>query len=341
MKLNVAVTKTVVIAIVVAGVTNGVQFFISSRLNSKTEAKYKSQIEQLNATIDKIGPLVECWTVDERAKATKGTTVLENELTNIQIPESCVQSNYIMDKYDVVGKFYKIDLTNGTPLTKDMFMETELDDTSRELDITADVFPIGLAVGDYVDLRLIYPKGEDYIVLSHLRVNEINSETVKCIVKEEQILFYDSATIENFINKSKGSMTYLIKYTEPGIQEPAKITYSVPQSIMNLLDANPNIVEEINNGAINRDMIDTATQAIDDETGGILSGGRSELISKIQTARQLYDTVQEEMKQEQMMEEASSEEGGDEQPFGATDANGIPVTESVDLSGGSDVGGVE
>lgn len=341
MKFNVAVTKTVIIAVAVATVTNGAQFFISSRLNSKTEEKYKSQIEQLNATIDAIGPLVDCWTVDEKAKATAGSTVLESEVVNIQIPESCVQSNFVMDKYDIIGKFYKVDLTHGTPLTKDMFMETELDDTSRSIDISADVFPIGLAVGDYVDLRLLYPKGEDYIVLSHLRVNEINSDTIKCILNEQQILFYDSAVVENFLNKSKGSATYFIKYTEPGIQEPAKITYSVPQSIMNLLDSNPNIVEQIENGSVNRDVIDTATQAITDDDGGVLAGGRSELISKIQTARQLYDSVQEEVKlQSANTDESSSEEGGDEIPFGATDANGLPVTESIDLSG-SDVGGVE
>ncbi len=341
MKFNVAVTKTVVIAVAVATVTNGAQFFISSRLNSKTEAKYKSQIEQLNATIEEIGPLVDCWTVDPKAKSTVGSTVLESEIINIPIPESCVQSNFVMDKYDIVGKFYKVNISNGTPLTKDMFMDKELDDTSRSLDISADTFPIGLAVGDYVDLRLLYPKGEDYIVLSHLRVNEINSDTIKCILDEQQILFYDSAVVENFLNKSKGSATYFIKYTEPGIQEPAKVTYSVPQSIMNLLDSNPNIAKEIQNGSVNRDVIDSGTQAITDEVGGVLAGGRSELISKIQNARQLYDSVQEEIKaQAPSTDGGSSEEGGDETPFGATDANGLPVTGSIDLSG-SDVGGVE
>lgn len=339
MKLNMAVTKTIAIVAVVAGVTNGVQFFISSKLNEKSEAKYLSQINQLNATIEAIGPLVDCWTVTEKSKADKGLTVLESDLEKIKIPESCVQSNYILDKYDVIGKFYKVDLNNGTPLTKDMFMDSELDDTTRELDLTADVFPVGVKVGDYLDLRLLYPKGEDYIVLSHLRVNEINGDTIKCALDEQQILFYDSATVENFLNKSKGSMTYFAKYTEPGIQEPAKITYSVPQSIMNLLDSNPNIVKDISNGSVNRDVIDSNTSAIDDETGGVLSGGRTELIAKIQTAKELYDSMQIEMQAQSGFEDSSSSEE-DEQPFGATDANGLPVTDAVDLSE-ADNGGVE
>lgn len=339
MKLNMAVTKTIAIVAVVAGVTNGVQFFISSKLNEKSEAKYLSQINQLNATIEAIGPLVDCWTVTEKSKADKGLTVLESDLEKIKIPESCVQSNYILDKYDVIGKFYKVDLNNGTPLTKDMFMDSELDDTTRELDLTADVFPVGVKVGDYLDLRLLYPKGEDYIVLSHLRVNEINGDTIKCALDEQQILFYDSATVENFLNKSKGSMTYFAKYTEPGIQEPAKITYSVPQSIMNLLDSNPNIVKDISNGSVNRDVIDSNASAIDDETGGVLSGGRTELIAKIQTAKELYDSMQIEMQAQSGFEDSSSSEE-DEQPFGATDANGLPVTDAVDLSE-ADNGGVE
>lgn len=339
MKLNMAVTKTIAIVAVVAGVTNGVQFFISSKLNEKSEAKYLSQINQLNATIEAIGPLVDCWTVTEKSKADKGLTVLESDLEKIKIPESCVQSNYILDKYDVIGKFYKVDLNNGTPLTKDMFMDSELDNTTRELDLTADVFPVGVKVGDYLDLRLLYPKGEDYIVLSHLRVNEINGDTIKCALDEQQILFYDSATVENFLNKSKGSMTYFAKYTEPGIQEPAKITYSVPQSIMNLLESNPNIVKDINNGSVNRDVIDSNSSAIDDETGGVLSGGRTELIAKIQTAKELYDSMQIEMQAQSGFEDSSSSEE-DEQPFGATDANGLPVTDAVDLSEANN-GGVE
>lgn len=330
MKRNAIVVTVIVVASIL--VTNGLQFFITSKINSRSEAKYKSQIEELNSTITAIGPLQDCWTIkkDLNNKTVPGTMVTENEVEAIKIPESCINESFVMDKYDVVGKFYKIGLSHGTPFTKDMFMEKELDNTVRELDISADVFPIGLAVGDYVDFRLLYPRGEDYIAISHVRVNEINGGTVKMQLNEQQILFYDSATIENFLNTTKGSMTYLAKYTEPGIQEPAKVTYSVPQTIMNLLSKNPNIVSKIENGTVARDVIDSGTQAISSEEAGALQGGRSGMLAKITAARGLYDTVQKE-KEEAAKAQQSSAASGEGSGFGLTDANGKPI----DLTGGA------
>ncbi len=52
-----------------------------------------------------------------------------------------------------MDKFYKIAISSGTPLTDDMFMSEELDDTTRETDLIADSWSVGLKKGDYVDLR--------------------------------------------------------------------------------------------------------------------------------------------------------------------------------------------
>lgn len=340
--------KNSIIAIIVIAasvtVTNGLQFFIVSKIDNKSRQKYESQILDLNTTLEEIGPLTDVWTVKKGiSKDIAGTTIMDGDLEKIKFPESAVQENFIMDKYDAVDKYYKVDLTYGTPLTNDMIMDTELDDTSREQDIVADVFPVGLKVGDYVDIRLLYPKGEDYVVVSHLRVDEINSDTVKVVMTEQQRLFYDSAYVENYINSQSGSLTYFAKYTEPGIQKEATVTYSVPQSIMTLLNNNPDIVTDIQNGVINRDVIDSNTELITSDEAGSLQSGRTDYKSKIQAARQLYESTQQQVKEE---EASNTEDASEESTFGATDANGLPL----DLNSGgssststdsSDTGGVE
>ena len=44
-------------------------------------------------------------------------------------------------------------------------MAEPIEDSTREYDIVANILPIGLKEGDYIDFRIVYPLGEDYIVL--------------------------------------------------------------------------------------------------------------------------------------------------------------------------------
>lgn len=146
----------------------------------------------------------------------------------------------------------KVDLHAGTILTSDLTYEDEIvaaDVRKQEYNIIS--LPTQLQTGEFVDIRLTLPNGQDYIVVSHKQVeiptiNGIDSE--KCIwmqLSEVEILNMSSAIIEAY--KMNGGKLYATRYVEPGIQEAAKVTYLPSGDVLALMMRDPNAVAEAKN----------------------------------------------------------------------------------------------
>ncbi len=118
------------------------------------------------------------------------------------------------------------------------------------------VLPMDLVTGDYIDIRLMLPSGQDYIIVSKKEVEIPNiggvdsEDTVWINLSEDEILHMSCAIYEAY--KIKGSKIYATKYTEAGMQEAATPTYPVNESTSRLLQNNPNIVEKAMNEIANR-----------------------------------------------------------------------------------------
>ena len=143
----------------------------------------------------------------------------------------------------------KIDLNANTVLTTTM-IEPEAEKTTndiREQTYNMISLPIDLVSGDYVDIRIMLPNGTDFIVLPKIKITIPDVEgtyltdTIKVNINEEQLLTMSSAIVEAY--KIEGAKLYAIKYTEPGIQETATITYEPRSDIKTLIKNDPNIVE--------------------------------------------------------------------------------------------------
>lgn len=317
--------KLMLISGVVCSVlTNGVQFGIQYKIGSNTKAKYEKQIANYRQTLKEIGELTTCYTT-ALPKAKAGDKILSEEaIEEIQIPASCVQDTYITDYSEIKDKEYKIEIHKGTPLTKDMFMSKEIDDSTRHVDISATVFPTDLVVGDYIDFRIIYPKGEDYIVLPKVRIDAITGNTVNVLLNEEDIVFYDSACVDNFMNAKAGSILYMTKYVEPGLQAKAHRTYSIPSNIQTLITNNPNIVKDVQQGTVDRDVMERFGVVTNEELSA-LGSGRGALVSKLQQAR---DTFTQNKKEEADLQTADSIEDQLEVEDASTSSNN--TSEAVD-----------
>ncbi|WP_268624606.1 SAF domain-containing protein [Paenibacillus alvei] len=272
------------IAIVFIGTNVGQYFLIWGPKQEKLTASYNQEIATLQATIDRLGPMVGIWTIKDGVQGLyPGKEVAETDLELRQLPESLVNQSYVLDAESIIGKYYRIGLTPGTVLSKDMVMEDNLDDTTREYDVVANVMPIGLKVGDYVDFRIVYPLGEDYIVLTHKRVEAIHDKTIKFKMDEKEIHMYQASLIDYFLQKKNGSSLYLAKYVEPGIQKEATQYYAVPKNILAIMVADPNIISKINTDLNNstRSMIDAGISRVSPEAGQDISSGRKEIEGKV------------------------------------------------------------
>lgn len=293
--------KLIIVGVILGFVLSGVAtFFITNYFHNKETEQLTSQIATLNANLDAIGPIVTCYTV-------QSATFPGQEITEDLIVEQSIPSSFKNDSFatieDLVGLYSKVAITPGTPITKDMVMSEEVVDSMREVDISGNRWPIGLKEGDYVDLRITYPRGEDFIVLSHKRVMSITEQTLKVHMTEEEQHLYQAALVDYYLSRGHGGDLYLTKYVEPGIQEEAAVYYSVPSNIEAVCRKNPNIIDLAQVTVENtlRDMINAARAEFPDGdgSGSEIKGGRDELNSKVNSDFSVYEVEEEKREQEE------------------------------------------
>jgi hypothetical protein len=261
--------------------SNVLQYFVIwGPKEDKLIAAHTEEVDALQATIDSIGPIVSIWAVKDGGEGIfPGKVIESNDLVMKEIPESFINKSFVLNSKSVLGKYYRVAQRGGSLLSLDLVMDEPLDDTVREYDVISSTLPIGLKVGDYVDYRIVYPYGEDYIVLPHKRIDAINGETFKLKLNESEIHIYQAALVDYFLQSQKGAVLYLTKYVEPGIQKPATEYYAVPRNIEAVMTADPNIVNKIN-AQLNdkaRTMIDAGVANIEDKEASVLGSGRSEV----------------------------------------------------------------
>lgn len=149
---------------------------------------------------------------------------------------------------NVIGSIAKIDLTAGTVLSSSMIttQNETLTNDLREQEYNMISLPTDLVAGDYIDIRLQLPDGGDYIVVSKKYVQKANATTVWLKMNEEETLSMSNAIVEYYI--MTGSKLYATTYTDPGTQEAATPTYCPNDTVVALINGNPNITSEIANG---------------------------------------------------------------------------------------------
>lgn len=143
---------------------------------------------------------------------------------------------------DDLGKSVIIDIPTGTHLTKSMVAKTEVSSILREVEYDVIYISSNIEPNDVVDIRIIYPNGESFIVLSKKQLKGYQPEMHVCYlwVDEEELLRMSAAIVDAGLYA--GSRLFMTKYIEPNIQDASVITYTPSISILKLIEHDPNIV---------------------------------------------------------------------------------------------------
>jgi len=142
------------------------------------------------------------------------------------------------------GKYSIRDLEPNIPIMCFSVAEEFLQSDIREQEFHFFQLPTYLDDSQYIDVRISFPNGEDYIVLTKKKVQKVNLETntLWLWLSEKEILQISSATVDAYIQE--GTTIYTTLYVEPSLQEAAIVTYPVNPSVLILIQNNPNIIEE-------------------------------------------------------------------------------------------------
>lgn len=169
-----------------------------------------------------------------------GERLLETDLQTISVPVSSVPAD-TADKESIVGKYIKIPLQPNAVLTSSMlYEEGVIPNDLRMQEFRVIELPMKLQKDDFVDVRIKFPTGQDYIVLSKKKVEDLLTGTIWYEMSEKEILTMSSAIVDAYINNAS---IYALNYVDPYFQEKAVITYPPNAKVQDLIASDPNIVE--------------------------------------------------------------------------------------------------
>lgn len=242
---------------------------------------------------------------NKTAAASKSVYVLKNDIKSGQqitladldkqtLVTSLATSEIISGGSLTENTIAKIDLGKGAILTQSMVTEQdeEVTDSLRVQEFNMITLPTDLTKNDYIDIRLVLPNGQDYIVISKKRVTQISENTIFIKLSESEIITMSNAIVESYI--TQGSMLYATKYTDPGIQQASIPTYTVSSDVLDLIDSNSNIAQEAKNAlyskyvTTNRDKINTVVSPNMSEAPEKVEDGFNTQIKKAQEERNKY-----------------------------------------------------
>lgn len=198
----------------------------------------------------------------------------------------------------------KVAMNKNTVMTANLVVQSNevVTDDTREQEYNMVVLPVDLMTDDYIDIRLMTPSGQDFIVVSKAKVTiPVNADgsyiadTMKVNLREDEILSMSSAIVEAY--GLLGSKLYATKYVEAGMQEPSSPTYTPNTAVTAQIENNPNIVERAKEELKSRysdaakktrnDYLQSIINNSEDYTSNIQENA-DEDITKQNTARQKY-----------------------------------------------------
>lgn len=269
------------------------------------------QLSKLNAQIKaEEANTVYAYVITSEVKS--GTEIQASQVKGVEInsnitSEGVYSSKTADNKADLtgalfpIGKKAKVDLNPGTIVTADITYEDEvLASDVRKVEYNIVTLPTQIQTGEYIDIRLSLPGGQDYIVVSHKEVeipqiNGIDSESCMWVeLDEAEILTMSNAIVEAY--RMNGSKLYATRYVEAGMQDAASVTYLPSDEVIALMQKDNNIVQTAKNAifartrtdekGVIRNPINNAKNHEDAEDN--LTAGVTKEIQGLQEERQKY-----------------------------------------------------
>lgn len=216
-----------------------------------------------------------------KEKAIAGTIINNETFYLTEMYSSIGQDQYISE--EDIGKALMVDIEPNIPIMKAMVSEEIIQKDLREEELNMFLLPSNLAKYQYIDVRIGFPNGEDYIVLSKKKIRDLqlSNNTIWLWVDEKEILTLSSAIVDAYLNK--GSKLYTVTYVAPAIQEKAILNYPVNSDVLKVIMDNPNILDEAKKSLSDeaRKLLNERLSKISDtETNSVENGVKEETTNR-------------------------------------------------------------
>ena len=209
-------------------------------------------VERVEETLDHYEQLQEQYSYADIFVMARDAVAGE-ELTADMIKKQRVQSTEDLsgtqspESEELIGRRLKVSLRKGAMLGTDIVYEgVPIANDERRVELNELCLPQTLKEDEFVDVRIVFPNGEDYLVVGHKRVYRLIRDEEEAVLAlelrllEEELLRYQAACVDT--RTYRDTRLYAVQYTEES-QPAAQAYYPVNRAVFQLLQWNPNIVE--------------------------------------------------------------------------------------------------
>lgn len=180
-----------------------------------------------------------------RDEETAGAVINTEKVANVEMASqitSLSADSFITE--DQLGSVAIVDIPQGQPILANMVADLNITQDTREFEITAANLMTDNKENDVVDIRLVYPNGEDYVVLAKKSLKNLSLEQNDfwTYMSEDEILRFQSAVIDAY--QTTGAYIYATRYVEDNLQDAATPTYLVRSETIDLMNSDPNLYEK-------------------------------------------------------------------------------------------------
>jgi hypothetical protein len=141
-----------------------------------------------------------------------------------------------------INKQAVVSIPSGSPITNNV-VATAMDKQLNERECTFFNLSANLKEGDFVDIRILFPNGEDPIVVSKVSIQKpvVVSNLCYLWLTADQISNLDAAAVDANLH---GAIIYTTKYIEPEVQPANVVNYQPNAAVIDLMKSDPNIIQE-------------------------------------------------------------------------------------------------
>lgn len=178
--------------------------------------------------------------------------IKEGDVILVEYDKQLMPTTAVRSKEDVLGKRLKTNGSLYTLMTLDMIYDnSDIEDDIREQQFSFIQLPDKLDQGDVIDVRIHFPTGQDYVLLSKKKVldieraTDINSAQLKQIIwtdlSESEIVRMGSAVVDAYLSEAQ---LYAIEYMAPYVQEAAEVNYPENANVLSLIEKDQGIIDQ-------------------------------------------------------------------------------------------------
>ncbi len=246
------------------------------------------------------------------------------------------RSDYITAEQ--LGSVAIVDIPAGTPIMANMVEAITITQDTRQYEIGAVNLMVDQQDNDMIDVRIAYPNGEEFTVLSKKKIENLSlaHSNFRTLLNENEMLTYRSAVCDAY--QTTGAYLYSVRYVESNLQDGATVNYLVRSETIDLMRSDPNIyttAEQTMNASARLalevrlgQLTEAQLAAVADGLGIVDTAKNAVLAQNVDNNSAVVDSYGlDDYKKTDEAAEASSDEENEEDPFSDTELNSPLTTE--------------